>query len=141
MLTIDGSRGEGGGQVLRTALTLSLLSGEPLRMVHIRAGRGRPGLLRQHLCAVKLAAEVGRAEVTGAEPGSRELTFAPRALQAGDYRSTVGTAGSATLVLQTVLPALLKAKGRSTLVLEGGTHNPLAPSFDFLSRAFLPLLG
>ncbi|HEX4381799.1 MAG TPA: RNA 3'-terminal phosphate cyclase [Myxococcales bacterium] len=140
MREIDGSRGEGGGQVLRTSLTLSLLSGEPLKIVNIRAGRQRPGLLRQHLCAVKLAAEVGNAELEGAEAGSRELTFKPRALNAGDYQCSVGTAGSATLVLQTVLPALLLAKGRSTLTLEGGTHNPLAPPFDFLARAFLPLL-
>jgi RNA 3'-terminal phosphate cyclase (ATP) len=141
MREIDGSRGEGGGQVLRTSLTLSLLSGEPLKIVSIRAGRRRPGLLRQHLCAVKLAAEVSDAELEGAEAGSRELTFKPRALKAGDYHCTVGTAGSATLVLQTVLPALLLAKGRSTLLLEGGTHNPLAPPFDFLARAFLPLLN
>jgi RNA 3'-terminal phosphate cyclase (ATP) len=127
--------------VLRTCLTLSLLSGEPLKIVNIRAGRRRPGLLRQHLCAVKLAAEVSDAELEGAEAGSRELTFKPRALKAGDYHSSVGTAGSATLVLQTVLPALVLAKGRSTLLLEGGTHNPLAPPFDFLARAFLPLLN
>jgi RNA 3'-terminal phosphate cyclase (ATP) len=141
MREIDGSRGEGGGQVLRTSLTLSLLSGEPLKIVNIRAGRQRPGLLRQHLCAVKLAAQVGDAELEGAEAGSRELTFKPRALKAGDYQCAVGTAGSATLVLQTVLPALLHAKGKSTLTLEGGTHNPMAPPFDFLARAFLPLLN
>ena len=127
--------------MLRTSLALSLLSGEPLKIVNIRAGRRRPGMMRQHLCAVKLAAEVGDAELEGADAGSRELTFKPRALKAGDYHCSVGTAGSATLVLQTVLPALLLAKGRSTLILEGGTHNPLAPPFDFLARAFLPLLG
>src|SRR5579862_9660780 len=107
MRVIDGARGEGGGQVLRTALALSLLTGEPLKVVNIRAGRRRPGLLRQHLCAVKLATEVGRAEVDGAETGSREIVFRPREVAAGHYEISVGTAGSTTLVLQTVLPALL----------------------------------
>lgn len=140
MVRIDGSKGEGGGQVLRTSLALSLVTGTPFQMVNIRAGRQKPGLLRQHLTAVKAAAEVGAAEVAGAELGSRELTFQPRALSPGNYFFAVGTAGSATLVLQTVLPALMVASGPSTLVLEGGTHNPLAPPFDFLEKAYLPLV-
>jgi RNA 3'-terminal phosphate cyclase (ATP) len=140
MVRIDGSKGEGGGQVLRTALALSLVTGTPFQMVNIRAGRQKPGLLRQHLTAVKAATEVGAAEVTGAELGSRELTFQPRALSPGNYFFSVGTAGSATLVLQTVLPALMVASGPSTLRLEGGTHNPLAPPFDFLQKAYLPLV-
>jgi RNA 3'-terminal phosphate cyclase (ATP) len=140
MVRIDGSKGEGGGQVLRTSLALSLVTGTPFQMVNIRAGRQKPGLLRQHLTAVKAAAEVGAAEMVGAELGSRELTFKPRALTAGNYFFAVGTAGSATLVLQTVLPALMLASGPSTLVLEGGTHNPLAPPFDFLEKAYLPLV-
>jgi RNA 3'-terminal phosphate cyclase (ATP) len=140
MIVIDGSKGEGGGQVLRTSLALSLVTGTPFQMVKIRAGRQKPGLLRQHLTAVKAATEVGAAEVTGAELGSRELTFKPRALSAGNYYFAVGTAGSATLVLQTVLPALLFANGPSTLRLEGGTHNPAAPPFDFLEKAYLPLV-
>jgi RNA 3'-terminal phosphate cyclase (ATP) len=141
MRTVDGARGEGGGQVLRTALAISLLTGEPVKVENIRAGRKRPGLMRQHLTAVRLATEVGNASVDGAEPGSQELVFRPRAVQGGDYVASVGTAGSATLVLQTVLPALLTARSRSTLVLEGGTHNPLAPPFDFLALAFLPLVN
>ncbi|WP_224365399.1 RNA 3'-terminal phosphate cyclase [Hyalangium versicolor] len=140
MVRIDGSKGEGGGQVLRTSLALSLVTGTPFQMVNIRAGRQKPGLLRQHLTAVKAAAEVGAAEVVGAEMGSRELTFKPRALSAGNYFFAVGTAGSATLVLQTVLPALMLASGPSTLVLEGGTHNPMAPPFDFLEKAYFPLV-
>lgn len=140
MVRIDGSKGEGGGQVLRTSLALSLVTGTPFQMVNIRAGRQKPGLLRQHLTAVKAATEVGAAEVTGAELGSRELTFKPRALAPGNYFFSVGTAGSATLVLQTVLPALMVASGPSTLRLEGGTHNPLAPPFDFLQKAYLPLV-
>lgn len=141
MRAIDGARGEGGGQVLRTALALSLLTGEPLKIVNIRAGRKRPGLLRQHLCSVKLAAEVGRAAVEGAEPGSRELVFRPRGVQPGHYEIAIGTAGSTTLVLQTVLPALLTAEGPTTLVLEGGTHNPFAPPYDFLQRTFVPIIN
>lgn len=141
MRVIDGARGEGGGQVLRTALALSLLSGEPFKLVNIRGGRQRPGLLRQHLCSVKLAAEVGRAEVEGAAPGSRELVFRPREVQPGHFELAIGTAGSTTLVLQTVLPALLTAKGPTTLVLEGGTHNPFAPPYDFIQRVFLPIIN
>ncbi|MBZ4422419.1 RNA 3'-terminal phosphate cyclase [Myxococcus sp. RHSTA-1-4] len=140
MVRIDGSKGEGGGQVLRTSLALSLVTGTPFTITNIRAGRKKPGLLRQHLTAVKAAEAVGAAEVSGAELGSRELTFRPRALAAGNYHFAVGTAGSATLVLQTVLPALLMAQGPSTLMLEGGTHNPAAPPFDFLQRAYLPLV-
>lgn len=140
MVRIDGSKGEGGGQVLRTSLALSLVTGTPFTITNIRAGRKKPGLLRQHLTGVKAAEAVGAAEVSGAELGSRELTFRPRALAAGNYHFAVGTAGSATLVLQTVLPALLMAGASSTLMLEGGTHNPAAPPFDFLQRAYLPLL-
>jgi RNA 3'-terminal phosphate cyclase (ATP) len=137
-VAIDGSQGEGGGQVLRTALTLSLVTGTPFRIERIRAGREKPGLLRQHLTAVQAACEVGRATVTGADLGSRELQFEPGAVQGGDYHFAVGTAGSATLVLQTVLVPLALAKTPSRLVLEGGTHNPFAPPFDFLDKTFLP---
>jgi RNA 3'-terminal phosphate cyclase (ATP) len=141
MLVLDGSEGEGGGQILRSALALSLCTGTPFRIDGIRAGRARPGLMRQHLTAVEAAARVGGAEVTGAAVGSRGLTFAPGRARGGEHTFSVGTAGSATLVLQTVLPALATAAEPSTLVLEGGTHNPAAPPFDFLERAFLPLLG
>ena len=140
MIRIDGSKGEGGGQVLRTSLALSLVTGAPFRMEHIRAGRSKPGLLRQHLTAVKAAAAVGGAEVEGAELNSQTLTFRPGRVKTGDYHFAVGTAGSATLVLQTVLPALLSASGPSSLRLEGGTHNPAAPPFDFLAQAYLPLV-
>jgi RNA 3'-terminal phosphate cyclase (ATP) len=141
MITIDGSKGEGGGQVLRTALALSLATGQPFRIENIRSGREKPGLLRQHLTAVHAAEAVGSAQVDGHTLGSREITFVPGAVRAGDYRFAVGTAGSATLVLQTVLPPLLLASGDSTLALEGGTHNPWAPPFDFLQRVFLPLVN
>ena len=112
MITIDGSTGEGGGQVLRTALALSLATGRPFRLDNIRSGREKPGLLRQHLTAVQAAAAVGDAQVEGHTIGSRAITFVPKAVRPGDYRFAVGTAGSATLVLQTVLPPLLTASGR-----------------------------
>ncbi len=139
-IVIDGSYGEGGGQILRSSLSLSLVTGRPFRIEKIRAGRKKPGLLRQHLTAVEAAAAIGGARVEGAAMGSRELRFAPGRVRSGEHRFSVGTAGSATLVLQTVLPALVIAEGPSRLVLEGGTHNPLAPPFDFLAKAFLPIL-
>jgi RNA 3'-terminal phosphate cyclase (ATP) len=139
-LTIDGSQGEGGGQILRTSLALSIATGRPFRIEHIRGGRPKPGLLRQHLTAVQAAAAVSGARLSGAELGSRQLAFEPSQVRGGDYRLAVGTAGSATLVLQTVFPALLLAREPSRLTLEGGTHNPYAPPFDFLARTFLPVL-
>lgn len=141
MLTIDGSQGEGGGQILRSALSLSLVTGKPFRIERVRAGRRRPGLLRQHLTAVRAAAEIGQAQVSGDEMRSQALELRPGSVRPGEYRFAVGTAGSATLVLQTVLPALLTASGPSRLRLEGGTHNPFAPPFDFLALAFLPQLN
>ncbi len=140
MIRIDGSFGEGGGQILRTSLSLSLATGKPFHIDNIRAGRERPGLLRQHLTAVLAAAEVGGAAVEGATLGSAAVTFSPSKVRAGEYRFAVGTAGSGTLVLQTVLPALLTADGPSRIAIEGGTHNPAAPPFDFLERTFLPLV-
>src|SRR5689334_4962194 len=140
MITIDGSQGEGGGQILRTSLALSLVTGQPFRMERIRAKRQKPGLLKQHLTAVEAAKTVGCAEADGASLSSQTLDFRPGPVTPGNYRFAVGTAGSATLVLQTVLPALLTASGHSTLTLEGGTHNPMAPPFDFLARCFLPLI-
>jgi len=141
MLTIDGSMGEGGGQILRTSLALSLVTGTAFRIEKVRAGRERPGLLRQHLTAVQAAAGIGQAEVQGDALGSRELVFRPGGILPGSHSFSVGTAGSTTLVLQTVLPALLVGTAPATLVLEGGTHNPGAPPFDFLEKAFLPLVN
>lgn len=140
MITLDGSMGEGGGQVLRTALALSMVTGQPFVIDRIRAGREQPGLKRQHLTAVQAATAVSDAVVEGAELGSLRLAFRPRGVRGGDYRFAIGTAGSTTLVLQTVLPALLAADAPSTVTLTGGTHNPLAPPFDFLQLAFAPAL-
>lgn len=141
LIEIDGSSGEGGGQILRTSLALSLVTGRPFRIERIRAGRKKPGLLNQHLTAVNAAADISGAEVTGNVIGSRELYFAPGPVRAGRYHFDVGSAGSCTLVLQTVLPALITADAGTELILEGGTHNPFAPPFDFLSKTFLPLLS
>lgn len=141
MIEIDGSQGEGGGQILRTSLALSLVTGQACFIHKLRAGRRKPGLLRQHLTAAEAAMKIGNATAEGAILGSQELAFRPGKVSAGDYQFSVGTAGSATLVLQTILPALILGHQRSTLMLEGGTHNPLAPPFDFLERAFLPLLN
>jgi RNA 3'-terminal phosphate cyclase (ATP) len=141
MLTIDGSMGEGGGQILRTALALSLVTGRECCIENIRAGRETPGLQTQHLAAVNAAATVGQAEVEGAEKGSQRLVFRPKTILPGDHAFAITTAGSTTLVLQTVLPALMIASGRSALVLEGGTHNPMAPPFEFLAKTFLPLVN
>ncbi len=140
MIEIDGSEGEGGGQMLRSALSLSMCKQRPFRMVNIRARREKPGLMRQHLTAVRAAAKISAAAVVGDEVGSRELTFRPGPVKAGDYSFSIGTAGSCTLVLQTVLPPLLTASAPSRIRISGGTHNKGAPPVDFLQRAFLPLL-
>ncbi|MEH6420486.1 RNA 3'-terminal phosphate cyclase [Pseudomonas sp. CGJS7] len=141
MELIEISGQDGGGQLLRTALSLSLCTGTAFEMQHIRAQRSRPGLMRQHLTAVGAAAQVGCAHVDGAQLGATTLRFIPGAVNAGRYRFSIGTAGSATLVLQTVLPALWSCDGASEVTVEGGTHNPLAPSADFLAEAYLPALA
>jgi len=118
-----------------------MVTGRPFRIESIRAGRRKPGLLRQHLAAVRAAAQVSGAEVEGGALASSTLTFRPGAIRGGEFRFDVGSAGSSTLVLQTVLPALATAAEPSTLRLSGGTHNPFAPPFEFLQRSFAPLIG
>jgi RNA 3'-terminal phosphate cyclase (ATP) len=141
MIELDGAAGEGGGQILRSALTLAMITGRSFRIRNIRANRTRPGLMRQHLVAVQAALQVCRGDALGAALGSQELTFMPGRIEGGDYAFAIGTAGSCTLVLQTVLPALLKADKPSTLKLAGGTHNPMAPPVQFLQRAWCPRLA
>lgn len=141
MIQIDGSEGEGGGQVLRTSLALSVVTGKPFRLFKIRAGRPKPGLKKQHLACVRAAAQISNADVTGDANDSTELTFAPQGIFPGKYRFSVGSAGSAGLVLQTVLPPLLCAAEPSFVAIEGGTHNAWAPPFDFLEHSFLPQLA
>jgi RNA 3'-terminal phosphate cyclase (ATP) len=140
MIDIDGSEGEGGGQILRSALSLSMCTNQAFRIANIRAKRDKPGLLRQHLTAVRAAVEICGAEVVGDEVGSLELTFRPGPVKPGDYRFAIGTAGSCTLVLQTVLAPLLTAAATSQIRISGGTHNKASPPVDFLQRAYLPLL-
>lgn len=141
MIRIDGSSGEGGGQILRSSLSLSLATGKAFRIENIRARREPSGLLRQHLTAVLAAAEIGGAQVEGANLGSQSLSFEPGAVKPGNHRFVIGTAGSGTLVLQTILPALMTASGASSITIDGGTHNLHAPPFDFLERCFLPAIS
>jgi RNA 3'-terminal phosphate cyclase (ATP) len=130
----------GGGQLLRSSLSLALVTGQTFRMTNIRGKRPKPGLMRQHLTCVKAAAEVCDAAVDGAELGSTELVFRPGKIKGCDYNFAIGSGGSTTLVLQTLLPALLHAEAASTLRIEGGTHNPMAPPFDFIEQCFLPVI-
>lgn len=136
-VVIDGSMGEGGGQILRTSLSLSAITGRELSLVNIRANREPPGLKRQHLTCVNAVAEICGAEVSDVTVGSRELKFVPRAIKSGDYRFDVGTAGSVTLVAQTIIPVLLKADGVSTVTITGGTHVPYAPTWEFFELCYL----
>ncbi|WP_044564427.1 RNA 3'-terminal phosphate cyclase [Azospirillum sp. B4] len=141
MIIIDGSEGEGGGQVLRTALALSLVTGQAFRIDNIRAKREKPGLMRQHLTAVEAICAIGGATADGAAIGASSLVFTPGRVRAGAYTFAVGTAGSTSMVLQAVLPPLMLADGPSSLVLEGGTHAHAAPPFDFTAQTLLPLLA
>ena len=140
LITIDGALGEGGGQVLRSAVALSGVTGRSVRIVNVRAGRNPPGLKRQHRASVLAAAAACDGGARGAEVGSAEVEFHPGPPRGGDFRFAVGTAGSASLVLQAVLPILLAAPAPSTVTVEGGTHVEHAPPFEFLDLAFLPLL-
>jgi RNA 3'-terminal phosphate cyclase (ATP) len=136
MIEIDGAQGEGGGQILRSALSLSMITGQPFRLTNIRAGRDKPGLLRQHLLAVQAATAICGARTTPVALRAASLEFVPGAIRGGDYRFAIGSAGSCTLVLQTLLPALLHADGPSTVRISGGTHNAMAPPVHFLQRAY-----
>ena len=139
-IEIDGSQGEGGGQILRTSLTLSAITGQPVRIEKIRAGREKPGLKRQHLTCVRAVAEICGAKASAVDVGSGELEFIPGAIKGGDYRFNVGTAGSVTLVAQSILPVLLKADAPSTVTITGGTHVPFSPIWEFFVETYLPEL-
>lgn len=140
MIELDGAAGEGGGQILRSSLALAMCTGQSMRIRRIRARRPKPGLMRQHLACVNAAVAISGAAVEGAELGSQDLVFEPGPVRPGDYTFNVGTAGSCSLVLQTVLPPLMTAGAASRISLGGGTHNPMAPPFHFLERCFVPLL-
>lgn len=141
MHVIDGSQGEGGGQIFRSSLTLSMCLQKPVHIKNIRAGRRKPGLLRQHLACLRAGRDICGAEISGDELGAMEVVFKPGRVRPGEYRFAIGSAGSTSLVFQTILLPLLLCDGASEVCLEGGTHNPNAPSFDFIDRAFLPLIS
>jgi len=147
-LIIDGAHGEGGGQILRSALSLSAITGRPVRIEKLRANRKKPGLAAQHLTSVRAAAMLCDAEAKGAELGSQTLQFIPRKpVRAGDYLLDVaqaregGSAGAVMLVLQTLLPPLALARGVSTVILRGGTHVDMSPSYDYVHDVWLPTLA
>lgn len=139
LIRLDGSTGEGGGQILRSALALSMLTGRPFAIDNIRARRKKPGLMRQHLTAAQAAARIANAEIVGASLASSRLEFRPGSVAGGHFEFAVGTAGSTMLILQTILLPLCLAAGESEVRLNGGTHNPLAPPFPFIDHAFLPI--
>jgi RNA 3'-terminal phosphate cyclase (ATP) len=139
-LEIDGSSGEGGGQILRTSLALAMITGRPLRLRRIRAGRAKPGLRRQHLACVEAAARLCHGHVQGATLGSQDLELVPGPITGGVLELDIGTAGSTTLVVQTILVPVLAAGVALRAVFRGGTHNPLAPPFEFLDRVYVPHL-
>jgi RNA 3'-terminal phosphate cyclase (ATP) len=145
LIELDGSLGEGGGQILRTSLTLSLLTRRPFHLRNVRAGRSKPGLQPQHLMSVRAAATIGQAQLQGATLGSSDLVFEPGIVTAGKYHFSIGTAGSTGLVLHTLyLPLALAGEGPSQLTLGGGTHVTTSPCFDYLNttwRPYLKLLG
>ena len=137
MKIVNGSIGEGGGQVLRTCLSLSLITGQAFHISNIRSGRPRPGLRAQHLSAVQLAAKIGIADVDGAELNSTSISFAPKTIQSGQYQCDIGTAGSTSLVLQTIFLPLSMGDTASSISISGGTHVPWSPSFDFMVQQWL----
>lgn len=139
-IEIDGSIGEGGGQVLRSCLALSLLTGRRLRITNVRSRRRKPGLMPQHLKAVEAAAMIGDARTEGAHLGSQSLTFEPRGIRSGEFQFDIGTAGSTSLVLQTILPPLSFAKEPSSVTVKGGTHVPWSPCFHYLDLHWIPYI-
>ncbi|QDV06108.1 RNA 3'-terminal phosphate cyclase [Planctomycetes bacterium Poly30] len=140
-LHIDGRQGEGGGQVLRTSLSLAAALGRPITIENVRGGRKKPGLLRQHRTALRAVRDLTEGQIEGDDLGSTSVRFLPgERCHGGNYHFAIGSAGSTMLVLQTVLPPLLLADAPSTLMLEGGTHNPAAPPFEMFAESFLPQL-
>jgi RNA 3'-terminal phosphate cyclase (ATP) len=140
MIQIDGRLGEGGGQILRTSLSLSVVTGKPFRIVNIRKKRSKPGLRHQHLACVNAAAEIAGAQCKGNALQSLTLEFVPATIRPGKYFFAIPTAGSGMQVIQTVLPMLSFAEATSVVTVRGGTHNPGAPPYEFFRDSFLPLL-
>jgi len=140
-MIIDGSYGEGGGQSLRTAVALACLTGRKIVVENIRKGRKQPGLKPQHMAGIRVAAQMCSAEVEGLEPRSTRLSFAPGEIKSGDYRVDIGTAGSITLLLQTVLPIMLSFSGPGSIEIRGGTDVSFAPTIDYYRRVLFPILN
>ncbi|MEW6108632.1 MAG: RNA 3'-terminal phosphate cyclase [Nitrospirota bacterium] len=140
MLEIDGNYGEGGGQILRTALSLSCLLNLQFHLFNIRKGRKMPGLMPQHLTCVRSMMQISRARVEGDFIGSQDLIFSPSEIRAGNYFFDIGTAGSTSLLLQCILPPLIFAKNESVVTVKGGTHVPFSPTFNYIRDVFIPML-
>jgi RNA 3'-terminal phosphate cyclase (ATP) len=141
MIEIDGSHGEGGGQIIRTSMTLSAITGKAVKITNIRANRPNPGLQPQHLTACKAVRNVCRGTLSHADVGSTELSFDPGPIVGGKYEFDIGTAGSVTLVAQTLLPILLRASKESELTIIGGTHVMKSPGYDYFERVFMPAIA
>ncbi|HMQ10940.1 MAG TPA: RNA 3'-terminal phosphate cyclase [Oligoflexia bacterium] len=140
MIELDGAIGEGGGQILRSALSLSVITQKAFKIKNIRSKRSKPGLLRQHLTAVHAAKAISNAESSGDHISSKVLEFYPNDIQSGEYCFKIGTAGSTSLVFQTILYPLLYTNSQSQIRVEGGTHNAKAPTFDYINEIFLSYL-
>lgn len=140
MIEIDGSHGEGGGQILRMSIAMAAVTGKDVRVFNIRGGRPTPGLKRQHMVAIESVARLCHAEVEGLQPGSTEITFRPGAIEGGDYQFDIGTAGSVTLVLQACILPSLKAERETHLTLRGGTDVKWSPPWDYFQHVTVPLL-
>lgn len=138
---IEGSLGEGGGQIVRTSLSLSALTGSPVQITNIRAGRAPPGLKPQHLACAKAVRSIARGTLEGAQEGSSELLYTPGKIYGGKYEFDIGTAGSAILLAETILPILFAASKKSAIIIRGGTHVPKAPTFEYFDKVFLPALS
>jgi RNA 3'-phosphate cyclase len=141
MIEIDGAHGEGGGQMLRTAVSLSAVLGEPVRVFNIREGRPTPGLSAQHEASIRAVADISGADVKGLRPGSSEIVFRPGRISGGDFEFAVGTAGSVSLVLQSCILPALRAGSRTNVTITGGTDVRWAPQIDYLRLVHLPLIA
>ena len=141
LVHIDGSRGEGGGQILRTSLSLSCITGRPIEICNIRAKRSKPGLRPQHLQCVKAAASICPGRLQGAEVGATRIVFEPGPIRPGEYRFDIGTAGATSLVFHTIVYPLSFAEAQSKVVITGGTHNPMSPCYHYMALAWAPLLN